>query len=248
MSVIVENELMRSYLTLFGPRFDFSSQTLDDLGSSGIKSAFRKKALETHPDLAQSRGDQALAQSGKKFIAVKQAYERLLSYLNRREQGFSQQAFAWPEPAAAANQASFKGGKRRTVNDFFNGPLPRRKLLFGHFLYYSGVVNFKAIGKAILWQRLQRPRLGELGLDFGWLTEKELELVVRRSNTRQLFGETAIALGLLNEMQVERLLKKQETLKRKLGEYFVEQGTVTPEEMAELIKKFEAHTGQYPTS
>lgn len=245
MSVIIENELRRSCFTLFGPRFDFSDQTLQELGASGIKSAFRKKALETHPDLALSRGD--LSQGAERFIAVQQAYERLRIYLNGRDKVGRQSSYVWP--TAARPTASFDPNRSsRTINDLFKGPLPRRQLLFGHFLYYSGVASFNMIGKAIIWQRLQRPRLGELGLDFGWLTRNDLERIVRAGSPRQFFGEAAIAMGLLNRSQVERLLKKQASLEKKLGEYFVEQGVVTRANMDELIKKFETHNAQYPHS
>ena len=48
--VAAEQELYRACRIIFGPDLTVSREFLEYIQSSGVKSAFRKKAMETHPD------------------------------------------------------------------------------------------------------------------------------------------------------------------------------------------------------
>ena len=76
--VFAEQDLHNACQVLFGADIAVSRGFLDYLQLSGLKSAYRKKALETHPD---SLNNESLL-NGKNcdlFMAVQQAYERIWS-------------------------------------------------------------------------------------------------------------------------------------------------------------------------
>ena len=99
-AVIAEHELFNSCRVLFGAELQVSRNFLEYLQRPGIKSAYRKKALETHPDILVSRG--YAANSTDLFRHVQQAYENLTAYLDARDHGFRFQAPPRPRPPQTA--------------------------------------------------------------------------------------------------------------------------------------------------
>jgi hypothetical protein len=126
-----------------------------------------------------------------------------------------------------------QGGSRRTstfCNDIrgnsgysatehlYCGPLPHRRLLFGHFLYYSGLANWRTITRILTWQRSERPRIGELGRRYGMLQPGDISLILRNRIPFQPFGQTAMSLGMLSESQIRVLIFHQQRLQKKFGD------------------------------
>lgn len=277
-AVIAEHELFDSCRVLFGAELNVTRGFLEYLQRPGIKSAYRKKALATHPDILASQGDEAKANSADLFRMVQQAYENLSTYLDARENGFRfprpvavrpQPKAAPPKPQARpaprpqtsawsgadpanrqANKAqasNFAGqnGRPRSAwqtSQAWSAPvLPARKLLFGHYLYYAGVTNWQTIVKALVWQRTGRPRLGEIGRRFGWLTEQDILFVLKNRKLSQSFGASAVALGLLTANQLRLLLFQQNKLQKKFGDYFVQHNILSPIQINELASQFNRH-------
>lgn len=56
LSELSRTELYDACGVLFGPQVDISFEFFRYLQPSGLKDAFRKKALETHPDRAKALG------------------------------------------------------------------------------------------------------------------------------------------------------------------------------------------------
>ncbi len=69
-----QRELFRSCEILFGPELRISSEFLDYLEVNGVKSAFRKRALETHPDRHAGKDPLAQQQTTALFSSVRDAY------------------------------------------------------------------------------------------------------------------------------------------------------------------------------
>ena len=86
--VVSEQGLFQACQTLFGIDNNVSREFLEYLQLPGIKSAYRKKAFETHPDRAALSGGEAEEQNAELFRAIQQAYEDLTNYLDAREKGF----------------------------------------------------------------------------------------------------------------------------------------------------------------
>lgn len=269
--VFAEHELHNACQLLFGKELQVSRGFLEYLQLSGIKSAYRKKAFETHPDTITNTNNQNRADL---FMAVQQAYESLVSFIDARKNGYiiqtspARPVYRRPNqpPPPSPKRPTASGFHRHTQQDkgpdaqkahtsarqrnnyanrstatFHKGSIPARKLLFGHYLYYSGLANWQTITKALIWQKTNRPRLGELGCRYGWLNNQQVLHILRKRNLADSFGQSAIDLGLLTPSQLKLLLYQQKRLQKKFGEYFVEANLISGHKMDILVKGFYTH-------
>jgi hypothetical protein len=108
--------------------------------------------------------------------------------------------------------------------------MPRRRLRLAEFLYYSGRVPWQEFVGAIAWQRKQRPPVGRIAVDFGFLSRGDVtEILERRrreGGSTEPFGEFAVRRGYITPFQLLALLGQQLRLQRPIGRYFVERGLV----------------------
>jgi len=259
-----EQQLLRACTVLFGAEVMVSRGFLDYLQLSGLKSAYRRRALQTHPD-----GDRtpSLACDAAEFFEVREAYARLLDFLRRRDGSGADldQARQAPPlrpeasstrttPSESSQDSPFSikinpivlpplasGPAATSIDRFHQGPLPNRPLLFGHFLYYSGLTTWRTITRILIWQKQSRPRCGELGNRFGMLNPDDIALILRNKTTHTPFGEVALALGLLSEGQLQRLLMQQQRLQKKFGAILLEKQLVDEQELRALLRLFRLH-------
>lgn len=234
--VASEHDLFQACRTLFDLDNDIPREFLEYLQLSGIKNAYRKKALETHPDRVAKIGVAAEQQNAELFKTIQQAYEHLTAYLTAREKGYR---INFQERKMTSNLFPLETEK------LYHGPIPDRKLLFGHYLYYTGHINWRLIIQALIWQRTQRPRLGELGVDFGWLKHTDIVTILKNCNNNQPFGRTAVKLGLLLPPQLNILLDHQLSLQKKFGAYFVEKNILTEKEINRLVVRQQSHNAKF---
>ncbi|MDZ7641900.1 MAG: DnaJ domain-containing protein [Desulfurivibrio sp.] len=278
--VMAEHDLFRACEVIFGPEMDLSREFLEYLQLSGVKSAYRKRALETHPDrCAVLDAAAAEHQNGVLFHDVQQAYENLVNYLKAREQGIvllNPTKISRPRPTRPAGKPprrrpEFYRGNRQSggngpnndrrqwqtadkagpeqaafwnLDELYQGPMPERRLLLGHFLYYSGIATWRTIVQALLWQRGQRPKIGEVSRRLGLLDDEAIATILRHRSHRHPFGEAARRLGLLDDEQVRLLMQTQKRLQRRFGEYFVAQKILTPAELNQLLRAFYRHNAR----
>ena len=280
--VIAERELFDSCRILFGADMNITRGFLEYLQPAGIKTAYRKKAIETHPDMQQNKSDVVKRKSADLFHVVQQAYETLTSYLDARERGASFQFKARSHKTRAAtrakstptstfksrprspfhktsakygsagaskahsfnqhtgynSRASYRPNQNQTAQSYV---IPHRKLLFGHYLYYCGITNWHTIIKALVWQRTRRPKLGELGRQYGMLNNKEILHILRNRKLSESFGESAVKLGYLNNQQLKLIVFQQKTLQKKFGEFFIQNNILTPSQLNTLINQCRSH-------
>ncbi len=140
---------------------------------------------------------------------------------------------------------SFEIDKPWEPGKLYKGEIPARPLLFGLYLYYSGVITWKTIVDVLVWQRKHQKRLGELGFSMGWLSKEDIFTIVRDHEDVLLFGESAIKRGLLSDRQLLILLNQQKKAARKFGEYFLEKGILTAEALEQQLEEFHAHNLRY---
>jgi hypothetical protein len=63
--------------------------------------------------------------------------------------------------------------------------MPKRHLLFGEFLYYSGAVSWNAFIKSIMWQRMQRPQVSTILLHQRFLQMPIGEYFVKKGHLKK---------------------------------------------------------------
>lgn len=247
-------ELFHACKILFGPAVQVSPEFLRYLQPIGLKTAFRKRALETHPDRAKALGvfERDLH---SQFRNVKQAYEVLLAFLETKKRPvvsnvtYANYRTRKPPAQRTAQQRTRqqyspryqKTGRKPQVDHFYKGGLPQRNLLFGQFLYYAGIVSWRTLINAIAWQRMQRPKIGQIAVAWGLLTSRDVIRILTERTLNEKFGECALRIGYITNFQHIALVGRQRKLQRQLGEYFVRQGHVSGGEILHLVNKQRMH-------
>ena len=270
-SPTAQHRLLLSCEILFGSELTISGEFLDYLQLGGLKTAYRKRAMETHPD--RHAGKLTRQGRGDSFYRVQEAYEDLLNFLKTREKEGRRAFSCRPEAAVfdhgQRSPAREGGGRspgsrqrpfsRQTIkpiilpheagrgavfantDSLYRGPLPQRSLLFGHFLYYSGLSNWRTIARILIWQRIERPRLGELGRSFGYFSQEDIARILQSKVPRQPFGQTARRLGMVTEFQLQAMVSRQRRLQKRFGTILLEKDLVNHHVLRELLFQFEHH-------
>jgi hypothetical protein len=214
---------------------------------SGVKAAYRQKALETHPDRALIIGadPSSLIQ---KFRMTTDAYEKLRAFVTGIETvevtlpyGHTTHSPCRPTPKPRP--------KTHTVfrdDFFFNGMVPQRKLLFGQYLFYYGRVSWRTFISAITWQKLERPPIGRLAVINGLLSPIHVQEILRLRLQHEKFGQSAIRLGYLNRAQLLMILERQRRMQHLFGQYFLQKGVLTQSELFKCLVGQRSHNRSQP--
>lgn len=258
MKTQVSRDILKACRILFGQEIELSVDFLYYMQSSGIKSAYRKRALETHPDVAaREEGDfsDERAQEDEPFIETHWAYERLIEFIGMRDSRHARrhQPMRVPGTVVQPGRHRIKRRPRRSASGrpwtegpgghYFRGQMPRRQLMLGEYLFYGGHVSWEALIKAIVWQRRQRPRFGDMAVRWGWLKEGHIEEGFRNRRLGEQIGQSLSRLGLLSDSQLGALVIKQRGLQRPIGEFFVLKGYLEAHRLNELLECHRKHNG-----
>jgi hypothetical protein len=200
-----------------------------------VREAFRRRALDTHPDRAQALG-RSEASLAEDFRHILEAYQ----ILSREE--------AAPSPRPVA-QRPRERASRPPQDHLHRAPLPHRPLLFAEFLYYSGRASWRNLVEAVAWQRRQRPAIGRIAVEWGHLSDEEVREILdqrrREGSAAEPFGEYARKRGFLSATQLLALLGRQRRLQRRIGQFFVETGIVADAEISSLEQDLSRHNARW---
>lgn len=224
-------DLLEACSVLFGGSVMCSVGFLRCLRPEGIKDAYRRRLLETHPDRAAVLG-QSAAVLHDRILAVQRAYCLLQGALRNGRMPTAREA--GPQPA-----------KPPVSRLFHRGPLPCRPLRLGEYLYYRGLISWQSLIQAICRQRRERPLLGELAVRLDYLTREDTRRIRASQVGAERFGETAVRLGLLSSGRLFVLLGRQRRMGRLFGEYIAESGSIPIARMARLIDEHRRHNRRH---
>jgi len=197
------------------PSADISREFLCYIRPEGLKNAYRNRARECHPDAGGGDGDRS--RRTELFRRSAEAYKLLSDYLKKRKPAIPPRRTNSPKPIFP--QARTAG--RTEGEQYFEGPLPSIELKIGLYLYYSGVVSYQAVVRALMWQRDLRPPLGDFACKWGWLREDDVAAILAATHIVGSFGERAVALGFLSQSQLNIILLHQRSMQQPIGRYFV---------------------------
>jgi hypothetical protein len=128
--------------------------------------------------------------------------------------------------------------------------LPRRRLRLAEFLYYAGLVPWTDFVGAVAWQRQQRPPVGRIAVDFGFLSGSDVREILERrrgeGGSAEPFGEFAVRRGYLTPFQLLALLGQQLRLQQPIGRYFVERGLVSEGAIDDFRAAIFRHNARHP--
>lgn len=243
-STIPVIEIVAACQTLFGPQVDISLNFLYYLQPSGAKAAFRKRALETHPDLLRSNKQELKQSSADQFRSAVESYELIRRFLEQREAGLWQPHENSCKTSCLRTTRGDNGCYHPLPDEihlYHTGELPQRRLALGRYLYYRGEIPYHALLDSLRWQRAQRPSIGKLAKSCGWLNDSAVQAILRTTKVKGLFGEKAIMLGMLTSYQVKVLLFRQRSQQTRLGQYFARNGFITLQTLAIMLQDQRAH-------
>ncbi len=236
-----EAEVLRACQTLFGTEIHISRGFLFSLRPEDLKAAYRKKAKETHPDFFACEAPNVQKEQASRFRDVADANDVVGRYFKQREKRLHTSSS--PEHAYRCPRERNKKA-RGPVNNVagpagpsVHKPLPLHRLQFGQYLYYRGFISYRALIEAVVWQRKQRPLIGDIALRWGWLNTAAIERIIRARGLRGYFGEKALALDLLTSFQVKVLLFFQLSRQERLGTYFVQLHIMKPDKLERLVQE-----------
>jgi len=246
---LAESEVLQACKTLFGTEVDICRGFLFYLQPTGLKSAYRKKAKETHPDLFSSHAPHVQKMQASRFRDVVRAYDIVRQFVKQREDGL------WRAPLRMRATRRYsetrqpgKSNKHACTNNrgktFSPRTVPFRPLQIGNYLYYRDLISYRALIDAVVWQRKQRPIIGDIALRWGWLDTAAIDRIIRVKNGMGRFGERAMGLGLLSAFQVRTLLFFQHSQQERLGRYFVKKNFLTEEMLDALVRELREHNAQ----
>lgn len=241
---ISETEVFRACRTLFGPDLQLNRDFLHYLQPSGVRIAFRKRAMQTHPDRFAVSGNQVREQQERLFQDLNQAHQTVQLFLKQRDRNPVSARFTSSQ-GSSYQQSQRSRHERPFYNRYYQGSVPSRPLQFGLFLYYQGIIPFSAMISALTWQRQQRPVLGDIARRWGWLNDDQIRQVLSRQSGPGRFGERAENLGLLSGLQVRALLLHQRTRQQQMGRFFVDQGYFDDEDLNQLLELLASHNQQF---
>jgi len=175
------NDVIKAMSILFGDEFFCSENTLQYIQPSGIKKAFRSKALLYHPDHA-SKATETEVKQVVAFHELQDAYQLLMDLKQKKiciQQQVRQSTPNHSHPTARSRNVkkSPRPQQKRADRDFFYSGknLPHATLRIGEFLYYSGRISWHTLIDAIVEQRRCGNRLfGEYFIKQNILTRAEL--------------------------------------------------------------------------
>ncbi len=231
-------KLFNDYYLLFGLNAWDSIDYLRTLLPSELKFAYRKKAFETHPDRAKSLG-KVQAEMDERFREVATAYERLSSFIQSNKVSVPNDRISTKKNTNKT--ATTQKREKKASDHFYKGYIPKRKLLIGQFLYYSGIITWRTLFKAINWQRRQRPLIGQIARDWGMLSRDDIKNILKERNHKEYFGEYAKRKGYITHFEFLALLGKQHMLQRPIGEYFIKQGFLSSKDMGNIVERLRIH-------
>ena len=248
MNAVTETQVVTACRTLFGGNVDVSRDFLYKyIQPSGVKSAYRKKAKENHPDLFAADPLPVQQKQTALFREILHAYDVLNLFFKQRETHAVRPAarprpHAHPRPAAQQDASSEKRAAAGSGDQlYYKGHVPNRTLQIGQYLYYRGKITFNSLIKALMWQRKQRPSIGDIALQWGLLDRAKVDKIFNEASGPRLFGEKAVELGFLTVFQVNAILLYQRSQQLRLGDYFIQQDQLRQEELELLARELNEH-------
>ena len=241
----ISPSLKEACLILFGPQIEATPDFIRYLQPDGLKSAFRRKALETHPDRALALGGGS-GMLNENFLRVVWAYQHLKEVLESPScPGAGQEdppvTPVRPVRSHRPGNGGGLGARRAAHQRFFRGALPHRPLRLGEYLYYAGVVSWQDFINSLIWQRKQRPPFGQIALTWNLLTDQQIARIMLHRNFGEKLGEAAVRQGLLKHFWVRTILLRQAKMQPLLGQYFLENGLLDRKNLREHVADLRMH-------
>ena len=225
----------RALELVFGAKSSYANlSAFKSLDERALRSAYHQKAMHFHPDRAEVLGldEKAL---GELFKRLHGAY----GLLNRVKVDNSLLV------RTSFHRPTTRPTETETHGRFYRGGMPKTRLRFAQFLYYSGLIDWQSMINALTWQRTVRPKVGDIGRAYKYFDHSEVLTVIRETERSELFGIAALRLGIVNRHQLNVMIGKQLSLNCPIGRYFLEEGMFSQSDVDTLLARNRRHNCRY---
>jgi hypothetical protein len=216
-----------------------STDLIDRIDPLTLRAAFRNRAMQVHPDRADSLGVDA-SRLEEAFKRLHGAY-RLLTRIVEKD--ITIETPDRPAPSNRRSAGHTAHGKSYAPADkgYYRGPMPSRPLRFAQYLYYAGLIDWQTMIDAITWQMHVRPKIGEIGRAYRFFDHGEIIEIIREREAGELFGNVALRLGKVSRFQLLAMVGKQKNLNLPIGKYFLEEELFNRPEIESLLLRNQHH-------
>lgn len=236
----------------------FGSEILNKdchIDSVNLKHAFRKVIKQSHPDMANLLGINE-KNLEIKFRQVQKAYDVLQTALKEHNKIIiknpihTENNTSYYKTTKNDHQSNYKNknNKRTNYNDvlnkksfYYDAEIPKRKLRFAEYLFYSKRINWNILINSIVWQYQNRPRFGEIARELGYINTDSLLTILKNSNNDEKIGDAGIRLNVIDNFQRYVILGKQRQYNCMIGQFFTENNIFTEKELIEFISEQDSY-------
>ena len=207
-----------------------------------LKKTFRRKALHWHPDRVVAT-DNDPAYSSEMFKKIYKAYEVLRNVAGKEVKIIKKSA---PVPARESQSGSnYSTHKWRYSPEKFwkKGTLPKCRLRFAQYLFYKGVIDRNTIINALVWQNKNRPRIGQIGIDFGYYDESAINSIIKNRSLGIPFCQAAVEQGFISNYSA--MIGRQKQFNAPIGRFFTESGILSPNKLQVYLKELADYNLKY---
>ncbi len=229
-------DLLTACRLLFPSNNDVSINFLKNLEPTSLKAAYRKKALETHPDRSIALGITE-TEMEKRFKDISSAYELLLPVACGEYSLLFNVNVQKKQERKTYNKK--KSPRRRNTKDdhYYTWHMPHKELLIGQYLYYSSIISWKTLSKAIAWQKKQRPLFGQIARKWDILSVLDISRILLEREVMEKFGDCAIRKGYITRLQQMAIIGKQRRLQRPIGDFFIAKRILSKEQLDDFTRQ-----------
>lgn len=214
------------------------------LDAKRLKREYYRRAHEFHPDKAAVSGHDP-AYLTLRFRSICEAYEGLLDSLNSGAfealvRGSAKAGEATKAPGAFHFQRT-NSSRQATTRIFHSGRMPHFRLRLGQYLYYNRDIDLQTLIHSVSWQMRERPKLGDIGIQLGYLSHDDILGILRNKSGSERFGEAAVRLGFLTPAKLAVLAGRQLLLNLPIGRFYVENGYLDESVLASRLDSLRRH-------
>ncbi|MEB3283183.1 MAG: hypothetical protein VKK42_30110 [Lyngbya sp.] len=142
--------------------------------------------------------------------------------------------------------------KTKTIDSTLNDSLPLNPLPLGYLLKKAGLISESQVIEALKVQQTTHNymRIGEIIASYGWLKQETIDffadsLIKMRTQPKQPIGQYLKSAKLLNDLQIEAILKEQHQTNLRFGEIAVSKGWVQPETVDFILYYLQGKPANY---
>jgi hypothetical protein len=110
-------------------------------------------------------------------------------------------------------------------------------------------VGWDDLVASIAWQRAQRPPIGRIAVNFGFLEPEDVATLLDRrreaGRSGMPLGDFAVREGFLTPFQLLAVLGQQLRQQRPIGEFFVERGVLDATDIELVLRRILRHNARF---